>query len=151
MKFKNLIVILIILVNWEYVFSDYSGSPVYFINPGLKIGYEFGKQNGFILGCELSTGYSESFLLFGLVSGLQKNINQNKYLGYFECEAGHWFGGLALGMEIGSEEYKSPRLRCYGGAALYLSLRYSFIGNMFEVSIVGKEVILPVEGFNLLL
>jgi hypothetical protein len=143
MKVIKLISIVFIVIISQDVFSEYSGSPIFFINPGLKAGIEFGGRNGIILGGELSTGCSAQFLLAGLVLGCQKNIIDKSVLGYFEGELGCIAGGIAFGGDFGSNNYRSSRIRGFAGLFLYLSLKYSPVGNVFEISLVGKEVISP--------
>ncbi len=52
MKHKIFILLSVMILNFNYSFSQERA----FISPGLKIGYEFGKNGGWTIGVEVSYG-----------------------------------------------------------------------------------------------
>jgi hypothetical protein len=96
------------------VCHTFSSQKIYqSINPGVKIGYNWGKNSGWVWGGELSyVGYSRNSFFFGPVCGATfhfKNAVQPTW--YLEAECGSVFaGGIALGMEIDNGIFGRARL-----------------------------------------
>ena len=110
-----------------------------FLNPGLKIGYDFGKKGGFFIGFEASAGVASEFMLAGVVVGFQSNFKQQAVVKYVEGEIGTAVLGLSLGRQWADYEKPKFRARLWGGAFGYLSLKVAPTSiNPFELGLVGK-------------
>jgi hypothetical protein len=110
-------------------------------NPGFKIGYEFGKKSGFIVGIESSVTYSSPYYYLispwgGIVGGIQWNFNNRRFMEYWEIEGGWFLAGIAWGGEWDEKYY--TRFRIFGGFLGYLSYKVRINGKANEFSLVGK-------------
>jgi len=143
--FNSKITILIFTIFTIYGYS--SAEHAFFFNPGIKIGYNFGKYHGFVIGTESSFGMSfwkeprDNWTFAGIVVGysycFRKDFNRNIYL---EFEGGNvGFGGGSLGVLFNTEKSViNPYLRIFIGGIGYLSLRYPIGELPTELSLIGK-------------
>ena len=112
-------------------FIPVASSEIYpYVNPGLVIGKEFGKDGGFYTGIELSAGATQAletdpYLLCGLVGGIQYTYKSKIIKKYFEVQAGTVFMGVAYGREFHSTGKASSRYTGWLGAMYYAKLTYS--------------------------
>jgi hypothetical protein len=125
-----------------------------FINPGIKIGYEFGNQPGITFGLELSYVMMTSDFVFGRpVLGVTKNIKKNNFIPYFELEGG--FSGLGVTYGIEWDRSLQSRIRLFVGTGVYFSYLIVF-NNFNEINTsefygtLKYPIILKDNGFNLL-
>ena len=109
-----------------------------FINPGAKIGYQFGKTGGFIFGVETSVTYavSQAFAFTGIVGGLELNVNQMEFIKYWEIEFGATLFGIAFGGEWNKGYHGS--FRAFTGAMGFISYKHLFNTDVNEVALIGK-------------
>jgi hypothetical protein len=95
------------------------------INPGIKAGYSFGKNHGFVLMFEggyftinnSSTNYNSVGPVVGGLIGVGYNFGQKYSFGYTEFLGGSLLFGGSMGLEIPfkSSPAISPFLSLYGG------------------------------------
>jgi hypothetical protein len=127
--------------------NDYAKNAPFF-NPGIKIGYNFGKLHGFVLGIESSLGLSSwdindnsTWSFAGIVCGYSHCFRKgNNNFIYLEGEYGKvGLGGGSLGLLFNPEmNCCNPYLRVFIGMIGYFSFRYTIGQLPNELSIVGK-------------
>ena len=106
-------------------------NPTVFINPGIKIGYQFGAKEGFVFGPEFSVGYFAGNGGFGPVVGMVFGSNIVRFEPYAEFEIGTPMVGYSLGISP-NEFYQ----RIWFGFIGYAS--YKFHSHKKEISIIPK-------------
>jgi hypothetical protein len=140
---KRPFLFLAIIAFHSYIFADQGA----FFNPGIKIGYNFGKHNGFVLGIESSIGMSfwdrerDNWRFAGVVAGYSHCFNDFfKNYTYVEIEGGYVYsGGGSIGILVNTDNSKlNPYLRLFIGEIGYLSFRYPIGELPIELSLVGK-------------
>lgn len=116
--------VLLILTASSLSFADFMSGTFY--SPGIKIGYQFGKRGGVVIGFENSLIAAATFYRFftGAVGGIEFNVTKRKFIGYWEIEGGVGFGGIALGGEWNYGYHGSFRI--FTGAFGYLSYKYIY-------------------------
>jgi hypothetical protein len=112
------------------VCNSFSSQKIYqSFNPGIKIGYCWGKNSGWVWGPEISyVGYyNTNSFFFGPVCGATFHFKRPVQPSYYvEAECGSvFFGGIALGIEI--DEAISGHARLFLGEGGYVSGKF-FIG-----------------------
>jgi len=147
MKFNNIKSHIFIAVTLLIVSNIYGKDPVYFFNPGIKIGYSFGSNHGFVLGFETSVGetYWSNHDLRGIVVGYSHcfNLKENNNV-YLEIEYGKIEIGGSAGLLFNTNKEKfNFYLRAFVGTIGYLSFRYPFGDFPSELSLIGKLPISP--------
>jgi hypothetical protein len=114
------------------------------INPGLKLGYEFGASPGVVIGIETSVTVGYSYFLYGgVVGGVQYAFKSGNITHYEEIEVGVPFFGIAVGGEM-REQYQ-PRFRIYSGLGMYCSVKLPIEDGITEVAWTGKYSVFPRE------
>ena len=110
-----------------------------FFNPGLKIGYQFGKNGGFIVGFESSVTYAATqlYVYSGLVGGVEFNFKRRRFIEYSEVEGGAAIFGLALGGEWNNGYHGSFRI--FSGALGFVSYKHLFKTDIHEIGFIGKR------------
>jgi hypothetical protein len=128
--------ILLSLLLWSCPLADLIYGAYY--SPGIKIGFQLGKNGGTILAFEnsLTGAFFLGTPFAGIVGGIGIDINRSKFIGYWEIEAGFTPLGIALGGQWNSGYYHS--IRVFGGAMAFLSYKHLFKSNMNEIALVGK-------------
>lgn len=129
--------LLLVLVASVAATGGYDPSGI-FINPGLKIGWQFGEKSGMVVGAEISGGRCKEFGYTGVVCGYQYNLFRRQPLSYIEFEIGKYLLGGAAGVEFSGKSGPATRIRLIGGALLFLSYTYSFSEGSKEIDLVGK-------------
>jgi hypothetical protein len=113
-----------------------------FFNPGIKIGYAFGKNGGFTAGAEASFGVGnwERNDIMGMVIGYTRCFNASRYnTACLEFEYGTLAFGGALGLVLNTKSnVVNPSIRGFAGFGGYLSYRYVFGSIPEEMSLIGK-------------
>jgi hypothetical protein len=144
------------IINFKYPFlfiaiitfhSNISAEEGLFFNPGIKIGYNFGKHNGFVLGAEMSTGITfwkgdiDYWRFTGFVVGYSHCFsNEFRNYTYVEFEGGDvYLGGGSIGLLVNIDKSNiNPYFRLFIGQIGYLSFRYPIGELPIEFSLVGK-------------
>jgi hypothetical protein len=133
------------LILFLVLFILYQSSYSMFINPGFKIGYEFGNHS-FIFGAELSGGYidynNDNIPFLGGVMGLYYSVKKGPGF-YLEAEAGGTLQlvtpGLAIGYDVAQKfTYLRPFVGFWGS---YLSIKYPFTTSQKEIDYIEKPVL----------
>jgi len=91
-----------------YAYGDF------FYNPGIKVGWEFGKNGGLVIGFEGSVGQilgSTGDPFYGLVIGSQYSVFKKSYKSYIELETGYLIIGLATGYELNHSKHIANSMR----------------------------------------
>jgi hypothetical protein len=107
-----------------------------FYNPGIKIGYRFGKNGGFTIGTEHSLTYAVSVFYTGVVGGIEFNVKQRKLIEYWEIEGGAALFGVAFGGEWNQGHHGTIRL--FSGTIGFFSFKHIFAIEIDEIAFVGK-------------
>lgn len=130
----------VIVIGLLLVCQSYSSVKIYqSLNPGIKIGYCWGKNSGWVWGPEISyVGWNMNSFFFGPVCGatfhFQHSVQSSYYL---EAECGSVFaGGVALGVEV--DKGISGRARFFIGEGGYLSGKINFGKPGFELCGTAK-------------
>jgi hypothetical protein len=138
MKIKNRLPLLFIMINLfaTLTMADFMSGA--FINPGVKIGYQFGRNGGLIIGIENSVTYAVSmfYAYTGLVGGIELNVKKRKFIEYWEIEGGLALVGIAFGGEWNHGYYGSFRI--FSGALGFISYKHLLNTKTHEIAFVGK-------------
>jgi len=144
LEIKNIYIILVLL---EFNLISYATENDYFINPGVYLGWEFGKTGGLVAGLEVSSGLIKEKVdwfgglpqSYGTVVGSQYQFNSKNIKYFTEIEYLCILGGGSVGYEINSLKSNSIRSRLWAGLITYLSLSYSpYTENKFNLGIITK-------------
>jgi hypothetical protein len=104
--------ILLSFVKESFCQMNLGNASGFFISPGIKLGYDFGKRGGFVLGFEASAGRFFNLVgLVGIVGGFSHCFNRyhlNNY--YFEVESGTFLCGGSFGVLVSPKEETNPYL-----------------------------------------
>ncbi len=121
---------IVIVLSLLALFGECKAALSHYLNPGIKIGYQFGNNNGFVIGPEISfTAIDDkSLVYFGPVFGISLFPKNFHIISYAEAE----FGWKALGISLGSQWDKGlqSRLRIFAGAIGFAS----FMVNLSDFS-----------------
>ena len=115
------------------------------INPGMKVGYEFGRTPGFTLGAEVdaTVAMANPFVYAvwgGVVLGTQFNFRQRRWIHYQEVEAGIPLVGTALGFEWRGH-VPIFHIRAFNGLVAYVSYKYVPRVGCHELSFIPKYTV----------
>ncbi len=129
MKYLFNILVCLLLFLFDVKAND---NPIYF-NPGIKLGYQFGKNGGFIYGFEVSlTTYGPNGGLVGFVSNIDFCKGNTKL--HFGLQA-----STLVGIEIGPTVYFEDKNIYYGITTA--AFGYIFILPYYEFSyIFDKDI-----------
>jgi hypothetical protein len=129
-------VVLILLIS-SCAFGDFLQG--FFVNPGFKVGYQFGSRPGFVIGFETSVtyAYSQMYVYTGVVGGIELNINQMQLNKYWEAEFGLGPLGMAFGGEWNIDYFGSWRI--FAGAMGFVSYKHLFNSRIHEIAVIGKK------------
>ena len=147
---KKTIPILMSLLIFHSVLAANIGQS---LNPGIKIGYEFGNNPGFVIGAEISYVFiTNKFLYFGPVLGISRNSFSKKLSPYFEGELG--FGPIGTSLGCKWDDYLKFKMRFFVGAFGYFSYAIipednsSEISGIIKVPLIVKDPQLQIFDFD---
>ena len=118
--------------------SIYSFTIGQFVNPGIKIGYEFGTNHCWVIGAEISyVIVNRDFFYGGPNIGIIKRISKHgNWVPYCEIETGFGPLGGAVGLEFDKNMLLSYRV--FAGGMLYCSYKWTSGTNNRELSSIFK-------------
>jgi hypothetical protein len=152
-KVKHIIIFMVFLSSFTSIFSQSMEGT--FISPGIKIGYEFGKNSGFTFGLEVSYIMMDDNIFYkGLV--INYDFLRNKQKLFFGVEGGFLFFGAAIGPSILIDKRNNLH---FGGSIIpffglvgYLYYDFSFFYGYKSIQNLGLYLKYPFDerGGNLL-
>lgn len=99
-----------------------------FVNPGIKFGYSFGKDGGFVFGWELSVTFWDSYYIWGFVFDYDTINNLDR------LHIGVEFWRAGIGLDVGpsfawedGNNFAGFSIIPYGGAIIYPYYNYTYL------------------------
>lgn len=138
---KNLIALMLIFVSLQNI----SIAQKTFINPGVKLGYQFGENGGFSLGFEISfTFLAKDGAIYGVLFDLDKY--QRRWHYHFGLEFWTHFAGVEIGPTFcgGNISDWGFGTTVYSGAVLYPYYRYTFMNRNPNLNEIGTYIKFPI-------
>jgi hypothetical protein len=138
LEYKNMMKFLYVLIYLAIPVTIYSYNLGQTVNPGIKIGYEFGANHCWVIGAEISyVVFNKNFFYGGPIVGITKRISKTgNFVPYCEFEAGWGPLGLALGIEL--DKKALVRHRVFAGGLLYCSYKWTMDTKDGELSGILK-------------
>jgi len=137
---KILFASLLIFVSLQNI----SFSQETFINPGVKLGYQFGENGGFSLGFEISfTFLAKDGAIYGVLFDLDKF--QRSWYYHFGLEFATHFVGVEIGPTLwgGNNSDWGFGTTVYTGVVLYPYYRYTFMNRNPNLHEIGTYIKFP--------
>ena len=122
-----------------FYLSSFAAYDIVTLNPGIKVGYEFGEKAGFIL--SVDCGISRLYLYIlsaGANTGLQYAFGTNTWSPYIDVTLGLFFVNISLGGQLDVYDYGSefkPYYKYSLGYFEYISYKQSFSSFWKEFSL----------------
>lgn len=117
-----------------------------FISPGIKLGYQFGKDGGFTFGMEMSlTFWERKGPIYGVV------VAADGFRGKYDYHVGLEVATPVMGVEVGptiSGRYDYAAgfsATVYSGFVLYPYYRYAYIKNNPNQHQIGTFIKVPIQ------
>jgi len=117
-----------------------------FISPGIKLGYQFGKDGGFTFGMEMSlTFWERKGPIYGVV------VAVDGFRGRYDYHLGLEVATLAMGIEVGPTisgryDYDSGfSTTVYSGFVLYPYYRYTYMKKNPNQHQIGTFIKIPIQ------
>ena len=127
--------------------NDFAQYNLY-VSPGLKFGYAFGEDGGFVLGAELSVvAWPEDGLSFHIGTVISAEISKHFSVYHFGGEFGGAIGGIDVGPSIVNVEGESNLGvggTLYTGFVLMPFFNYTKVSGGYHISQVGSYLKFPV-------
>lgn len=124
-----------------------------FVNPGIKLGYAFGKEGGFVFGWEISVTFLGDYMIWGIVADYDTIKDLNRFHLGIECSR------AGIGLDVGpsfawenEKSYAGFSIIPYGGLLVYPYYNYSYFwkrGSIHEIGSYFKLTFVKVKNVSI--